>query len=116
MVGLALKGFEPARPISFGLGNCILSEKTILRGSGALNPRFRFQGGVKSFRGADFVVWSRMQVTFANSDIFCEQFDREVLARNGRRTQRLETIVHDLGLALGGRPAAAFADCLTMLL
>jgi hypothetical protein len=29
------------------------------------------------------------------------------LARYGRRTQRLETIVHYLGLALGGRPAAA---------
>lgn len=42
--------------------------------------------------------------------IFCEQFDKDVLARYGRRTQRLETIVHHLGLALGGRPAAAFAD------
>jgi hypothetical protein len=42
--------------------------------------------------------------------IFCEQFDSSVLARYGRRTQRLETIVHHLGLALGGRPAAAFAN------
>lgn len=42
--------------------------------------------------------------------IFCEQFDSGVLARHGRRTQRLETIVHHLGLALGGRPAAAFAN------
>ncbi|WP_284215255.1 MULTISPECIES: transposase family protein, partial [Alphaproteobacteria] len=42
--------------------------------------------------------------------IFCEQFDDSVLARYGRRTQRLETIVHHLGLALGGRPAAAFAN------
>ena len=41
--------------------------------------------------------------------IFSEQFDGSVLARYGRRTQRLETIVHHLGLALGGRPAAAFA-------
>lgn len=32
------------------------------------------------------------------------------MARYGRRTQRLETIVHHLGLALGGRPAASFAD------
>lgn len=46
--------------------------------------------------------------------IFCEQFDGSVLARYGRRTQRLETIVHHLGLALGGRPAAAFADRLMM--
>ena len=42
--------------------------------------------------------------------IFCEQFNDGVLARYGRRTQRLETIVHHLGLALGGRPAAAFAE------
>ena len=34
--------------------------------------------------------------------IFCEQFDHRVLARYSRRTQRLETIVHHLGLALGG--------------
>jgi len=46
--------------------------------------------------------------------IFCEQFDEGVLARYGRRTQRLETIVHQLGLALGGRPGAAFAKRLMM--
>ena len=42
--------------------------------------------------------------------IFCERFDGAILARYGRRTQRLETIVHHLGLALGGRPAAGFAN------
>ena len=42
--------------------------------------------------------------------IFCERFNDGVLARYGRRTERLETIVHHLGLALGGRPAAAFAN------
>ena len=42
--------------------------------------------------------------------IFCERFDDGVLAHYGRRTQRLETIVHHLGLALGGRPAAAFSE------
>lgn len=41
--------------------------------------------------------------------IFNEQFGQVVLARYGRRNERLETIVHHLGLALGGRPAAAFA-------
>ncbi len=46
--------------------------------------------------------------------IFCEQFGGDALARYGRRTQRLETIVHHLGLALGGRPAAAFANRLMM--
>jgi len=46
--------------------------------------------------------------------IFCERFDHGVLARYARRTQRLETIVHHLGLALGGRPGAAFAKRLMM--
>ena len=46
--------------------------------------------------------------------IFCEQFDHGVLSRYARRTQRLETIVHHLGLALGGRPGAAFATRLMM--
>jgi transposase len=41
--------------------------------------------------------------------IFSEQFGPNILARYGRRTERLKTIVHHLGLALGGRPAAAFA-------
>jgi PAS domain S-box-containing protein len=36
-------------------------------------------------------------------EIIGQQFDKDVLARYGRRTQRLETIVHHLGLALGGR-------------
>lgn len=46
--------------------------------------------------------------------IFCERFDRDILSPWARRTGRLETIVHHLGLALGGRPAAAFADRLMM--
>lgn len=41
--------------------------------------------------------------------IFAERFAVEVLAPWGRRTGRLEHIVHHLGLALGGRPAASFA-------
>ena len=46
--------------------------------------------------------------------IFCEQFDHGVRSRYARRTQRLDTIVHHLGLALGGRPGAAFATRLMM--
>jgi len=42
--------------------------------------------------------------------IFCERFEDCVLARYARRTQQLDTIVHHLGLALGGRPAAVFAN------
>jgi transposase len=41
--------------------------------------------------------------------IFAGRFDDAVLAGHARRTARLECIVHHLGLALGGRPAASFA-------
>ncbi|MER8373498.1 ISL3 family transposase [Mesorhizobium sp. M1406] len=41
--------------------------------------------------------------------IFAERFDDCVVAERSRRTSRLECIVHHLGLALGGRPAASFA-------
>ncbi len=41
--------------------------------------------------------------------IFGERFDAAVLAPWSRRTARLDHIVHHLGLALGGRPAASFA-------
>ena len=41
--------------------------------------------------------------------IFTERFDPSNLAPWARRTARLDHIVHHLGLALGGRPAANFA-------
>lgn len=41
--------------------------------------------------------------------IFAERFDEDVRAPWARRTARLDHIVHHLGLALGGRPAASFA-------
>jgi len=41
--------------------------------------------------------------------VFAERFDADVLAPWARRTSRLDHIVHHLGLALGGRPAASFA-------
>ena len=41
--------------------------------------------------------------------IFAERFDDRAVAGRCRRTMRLECIVHHLGLALGGRPAAGFA-------
>ena len=46
--------------------------------------------------------------------IFAERFDMSVLAPWARRTSRLDDIVHHLGLALGGRPAASFARRLMM--
>jgi hypothetical protein len=46
--------------------------------------------------------------------IFCERFDRDILASWARRAGRQEVIVHHLGLVLGGRPAAAFVQRLMM--
>jgi transposase len=46
--------------------------------------------------------------------IFAERFDEDVLAPWARRTARLDDIVHHLGLALGGRPAACFAQRLML--
>ena len=45
--------------------------------------------------------------------VFAERFG-EVLPERSRRTSRLECIVHHLGLALGGRPAASFAKRLML--
>ena len=41
--------------------------------------------------------------------IFAERFETAVLPARARRTARLDVLVHHLGLALGGRPAASFA-------
>jgi hypothetical protein len=46
--------------------------------------------------------------------IFVEHFPQEVTAAFARRTTRLDSIVHHLGLALGGRPAASLARRLLM--
>ena len=46
--------------------------------------------------------------------IFAERFDEGVLAPWARRTARLDDIVHHLGLVLGGRPAAGFAQRLML--
>ncbi|WP_332305835.1 ISL3 family transposase [Rhizobium sp. GR12] len=49
------------------------------------------------------------KMTFCRRRIFVERFGELVVPERSRRTARLDTIVHHLGLALGGRPAAAFA-------
>ena len=46
---------------------------------------------------------------FCRRRIFAERFEDGTVAERSRRTSRLECIVHHLGLALGGRPAASFA-------
>jgi transposase len=47
-------------------------------------------------------------------EVFAERFDAAVLAERARRTGRLEEIVHHLGLAMGGRPGAGFAQRLML--
>lgn len=49
------------------------------------------------------------EVTFCRRRIFAERFEDGVVSERSRRTSRLECLVHHLGLALGGRPAAGFA-------
>ena len=43
--------------------------------------------------------------------IFAERFGEDIVAPYARRTARLQTIVHHLGLALGGRPGQGLARC-----
>jgi transposase len=51
----------------------------------------------------------RCDAVLCGRQIFTERFAEGVLAPSARRTARLDSIVHHLGLALGGRPAADFA-------
>lgn len=51
----------------------------------------------------------RCDVVLCGRRIFAERFEGDVLAPWGRRTARLDHIVHHLALALGGRPAASLA-------
>jgi transposase len=46
--------------------------------------------------------------------IFAERFADDALAPRARRTARLDHIIHHLGLALGGRPAACFSQRLML--
>jgi transposase len=51
----------------------------------------------------------RCDAVLCGRQIFVERFAGDVLGPSARRTGRLDCIVHHLGLALGGRPAASFA-------
>jgi transposase len=55
----------------------------------------------------------RCDAVLCHRQIFTERFG-DVLSPYARRTARLEQIVHHLGLALGGRPAARFAERLML--
>jgi hypothetical protein len=54
------------------------------------------------------------EVPHCRRRIFAERFGDDVVPLRSRRTARLECIVHHLGLALGGRPAASFAKRLML--
>src|SRR5450759_4157496 len=54
------------------------------------------------------------EVPHCRRRIFAERFGDDVVPVRSRRTARLECIVHHLGLALGGRPAASFAKRLML--
>ena len=56
----------------------------------------------------------RCDAVLCGQRIFTERFDKDVLAPWARRTTRLEHIIYYLGLALGGRPAASFANRLML--
>src|ERR1700743_1578846 len=56
----------------------------------------------------------RCDAVLCGGQIFTELFAAGVLAPSARRTARLDSIVHHLGLALGGRPAASFAKRLML--
>jgi transposase len=65
-----------------------------------------------SGRSVELVVVARRfrcDAVLCGRQIFVERFASDVLAPSARRTGRLDCIVHHLGLALGGRPAASFA-------
>jgi transposase len=56
----------------------------------------------------------RCDAVLCGRQVFAERFSNGVLPPLARRTGRLEHIVHHLGLALGGRPAASFAERLML--
>jgi hypothetical protein len=56
----------------------------------------------------------RCDAVLCGRQIFAERFANDVLAPWARRTARLDCIVHHLGLALGGRPAASFSQRLML--
>jgi transposase len=56
----------------------------------------------------------RCDAVLCGRQIFTERFAEGVLAPSARRTARSDSIVHHLGRALGGRPAAGFAKRLML--
>ncbi|MCK1335608.1 ISL3 family transposase, partial [Bradyrhizobium sp. 38] len=94
------------------------SDKSLCPGCGASSGRIhsRYQRCLTDLplagRPVRLVVVARRFRCFTvmcSRRIFTERFDDGALAPWARRTARLDLLVHHLGLALGGRPAASFA-------
>jgi transposase len=56
----------------------------------------------------------RCDAVLCGQQVFAERFADDILGCHARRTGRMEHIIHHLGLALGGRPAASFAQRLML--
>jgi transposase len=56
----------------------------------------------------------RCDAVLCGRQVFAERFAEDALGCRARRTGRMEHIIHHLGLALGGRPAASFAQRLML--
>lgn len=54
--------------------------------------------------------WFRCDQRGCRQQIFAERFGDDIAATRARRTGRMECLVHHLGLALGGGPAASLAE------
>ena len=57
----------------------------------------------------------RCDMAQCSQRIFTERFDGGILRPWGRRTARVDDLLHHLGLALGGRPGAGFARRLMLV-
>ena len=87
-----------------------------LCGAGSRRVHSRYIRSVADLPSAGRAVRLRLvtrrftcEVPHCRRRIFAERFGEAVVPLRARRTARLEGIVHYLGLALGGRPAASFA-------
>lgn len=83
-------------------------------GSGRVHSRYRRQISDLPLAGRPVKLMVdvrriRCDAVRCGQRIFAERFANGVMAPWARRTGRLEALVHHLGLALGGRPAANFA-------
>jgi transposase len=90
--------------------------KCPLCGAGSRRVHSRYIRSVADLPSAGRAVQLRLvtrrftcEVPHCRRRIFAERFGEDIVPLRARRTARLEGIVHYLGLALGGRPAASFA-------